>query len=355
MFVKSHPFTILRFTMGLLIGILSFISIANAQTPYERNNSGTARDAVSYVTVYEDCNFRGKSRALAVGTYNNVRSLNIRNDSISSIEIPDGLQIVLYEHENKRGASTILSSTVSCLNRQWNDKASSLEVRDDGRNAARSGSRRDNGYQQRPAIDNRNYTANISHIEFSGAALSMQGRGLWNIVNESGHVSTFQEQSRDNQVIFLRSNETNQMVHANIRDKVITFFSRNGQQIDYTIDRANSSRSGARDRNSSPKTKSSPAWGLVNGRCFKYKAWTRGGSGGVKFYDNVGLKRIGNDVHRGEICHDGTLKAELLKQDLNTEVILEVEGQTFKFSPKEEPEVFLNTWYRKGVVLKKRR
>lgn len=357
MLFKSKDSKILLLTIGFLVGALGLVS-ANAQSQYERSNNNAQRDRVNYITVYEDCNFRGKSRALDIGRYNDVRKLNLRNDSISSVHIPDGLQVILYENENQRGASTILSASVSCLNRQWNDQTSSLEVREDSqsRYSNRDNPRGQNGTRTSRG-DNRNHTANIAQIEFSGAAMKLQRRGLWNIVNESGHVSTFNELRRDNNVIFLRSTETNQQVHANIRDRVITFFSRNGQQIDYTIDRTSTkSDTGSRGRNSNQGNRSdSPPVGYVAGRCFNYKAWARGGTGGLKFYDHEGLNRLDDDVKRGKLCHDGTLQVELSKTDLNTEVIFQVEGQTFKFSPNDEPDLLLNTWYRKRVVLKKRR
>ncbi len=81
----------------------------------------------SLVTLYEDCNYRGRSNSLSAG-YHDVNRLGIKNDGLSSIRIPSGWTITIYENANYSGKSTSYSGDVSCLSRDWNDKVSSVLI-----------------------------------------------------------------------------------------------------------------------------------------------------------------------------------------------------------------------------------
>ncbi len=81
------------------------------------------------VTAFTDCPFSGSSVSLDIGDYN-MNQIGLPNDSISSLRVPSGLQIILYEHSNFEGASVAITSDATCLtDRGWNDRASSLKVR----------------------------------------------------------------------------------------------------------------------------------------------------------------------------------------------------------------------------------
>ena len=42
---------------------------------------------------------------------------------------------------------------------------------------------------------------------------------------------------------------------------------------------------------------------------------------------------------------------EINKKSLSTDVLIEIQGRTFRFSPNEKEDVLRNTWYRKLVKL----
>jgi hypothetical protein len=80
------------------------------------------------VTLFVDCPFVGTSVSLAPGNYN-MNQIGLPNDSISSVRVPSGLQLVLFEHSDFAGASVVITSDAACLtDRGWNDRASSLRV-----------------------------------------------------------------------------------------------------------------------------------------------------------------------------------------------------------------------------------
>lgn len=81
------------------------------------------------VTLFTDCPFSGTSVSLGVGDYN-MNQIGLPNNSISSLRVPSGLQLTLFDHNNFEGASVAISSDHSCLtDNGWNDRASSLRVR----------------------------------------------------------------------------------------------------------------------------------------------------------------------------------------------------------------------------------
>jgi hypothetical protein len=64
-----------------------------------------------YVTIYEHVFFNGKSQELFLGLYN-TNDLIIGNDTMSSIKIPAGIQVTLYEHADKSGRFVRLTGDV---------------------------------------------------------------------------------------------------------------------------------------------------------------------------------------------------------------------------------------------------
>ncbi len=89
--------------------------------------------------VHEHCNYGGWSATLDAGSYN-LAALQARgfvNDGASSIQVAQGYEAVLYEHDNFGGASIVVRGNDDCLNNEnFNDRASSIVVRAAGRNLA---------------------------------------------------------------------------------------------------------------------------------------------------------------------------------------------------------------------------
>lgn len=85
-----------------------------------------------YVTLYEDCNYSGKSKFLEPGTYTKY-SMKIDNDMLSSIQIPYGMKVTIYQDDNFKGRSKTYYNNTSCLEGEWNDMASSIVVENQNR------------------------------------------------------------------------------------------------------------------------------------------------------------------------------------------------------------------------------
>lgn len=312
----------------------------------------------SYVTVYEDCDFRGRSRALAVGDYFDVRDLNIGNDKISSMHVPPGLELTLYEHERLRGKSVTISQDVSCLNREWNDETSSMRVVQGNRSQTYGGRYSDNdrgyqndGYNQGGYGSDRNLTAGISRVKFANATLVQRSRNQWEIRNKNGDIELFREVNRDGSTIFLRNQYSSQQVLIQLNSNNVRFISPNGQVANYRIKRADQGSSNRNVANNRNNSNSSGPNRNIQGQCFTYKAYTRGGEGGVRFHGHEGFHRFGKSGHSGRICHNGALTMEMSKTNRSTDLIVEIQNKRFRFATNEKHDAYLNTWYRKKVRL----
>jgi len=83
------------------------------------------------VTFYTDINYTKNPVTLSEGRYN-LAQLNvegIRNDDISSIQIPKGYIVIVYEHENFKGKYwTFKSNTPNMVNYGCNDVMSSVVI-----------------------------------------------------------------------------------------------------------------------------------------------------------------------------------------------------------------------------------
>jgi hypothetical protein len=83
--------------------------------------------AQNYVSVYDNCNYGGAFYMLPPGNYR-VYEMKIANDRLSSFQVPPGMKITIYEHDNFSGRSQTYTSSMYCLGTDWNDMTSSIVV-----------------------------------------------------------------------------------------------------------------------------------------------------------------------------------------------------------------------------------
>lgn len=113
-FLKSRGFA----QMAQLISLI----VAEAPTPQPTN--GLA------VTIYKD-NFAGAAKNLSVGFYDFFDLGNVDNDQLSSVKIPKGLKVTLYEHKESGGRKLVLTKDTDAkflIANKFNDVTSSILV-----------------------------------------------------------------------------------------------------------------------------------------------------------------------------------------------------------------------------------
>jgi hypothetical protein len=83
------------------------------------------------VKVFQHCNFGGYTATLPIGTYDLAKlvSLGVKNDDISSIQVPAGYKVTLYQHDKQTGTTLVKTQNDSCLVAAgFNDAVSSIKV-----------------------------------------------------------------------------------------------------------------------------------------------------------------------------------------------------------------------------------
>ncbi|MEU4800434.1 peptidase inhibitor family I36 protein [Streptomyces sp. NPDC023327] len=81
------------------------------------------------VIVYADANYKGKSATLGAGRHKIDPSMN---DCISSIRVPSGWKVTLFEHADYNGQYLTLDEDRWKLDDTLHDKASSLIITEPG-------------------------------------------------------------------------------------------------------------------------------------------------------------------------------------------------------------------------------
>jgi hypothetical protein len=78
-------------------------------------------------TIYEHANFQGISKEVPIGSYG-VSELGFPNDVLSSLKVPQGLKVTLYEHGINLGRSKVFTADASWVGNDFNDTTSAIKV-----------------------------------------------------------------------------------------------------------------------------------------------------------------------------------------------------------------------------------
>lgn len=81
----------------------------------------------SKVVIYRHVNFEGASQELNVGNYD-ISDLAIGNDALSSLRVPPGMKVTLYNDAGFQGGSKTFTEDTAWVGLDFNDRASSLKV-----------------------------------------------------------------------------------------------------------------------------------------------------------------------------------------------------------------------------------
>ena len=87
-------------------------------------------DEASAVTLYTDKGYKGKAVTLSEGEYNLSRMglYNLKDNDMSSLKVTPGFKVTIYEDDNFKGKSKSYIASESFVGEDWNDKMSSLTV-----------------------------------------------------------------------------------------------------------------------------------------------------------------------------------------------------------------------------------
>ena len=104
------------------------VSSTGGSSSSDNNSSGSSTSGVA--TFYEHSNYGGWSVSLGEGShnYNDIVSAGIKNDVISSLKVPSGYKVTLYNDADFKGSSKDFTSDASYVGDDLNDKTSSIKI-----------------------------------------------------------------------------------------------------------------------------------------------------------------------------------------------------------------------------------
>lgn len=79
--------------------------------------------------VYENTHFSGKSQSLKAGDYRSADLSGVGNDAISSVRVPEGFKLIVFENDNFEGDFFEITTSIPSLD-FWSDRISSIRVID---------------------------------------------------------------------------------------------------------------------------------------------------------------------------------------------------------------------------------
>lgn len=373
--------TIFKVTAICATSLLGTMTIAQAQSSNQYNDRQDSR--YDQVTVYADCEFRGESRAISVGDYVNMGSFDFDNDNMSSIRVPQGLEVTIYKDDKFRGNYASISRDIFCFDDTWNDEVSSLRVSSINQNSARSsgdsrshpyddqqrttrGDQRNSDYRQnnQGSQNNQSYNQqagrntqgsvnakNVSQVSFANRVLQQIDKKKWQIVEPRRGVSQYKEVRRDSNSVRLQNEYTAERVRIDLFTNDVTLVDGNGRRSTYPITNKRAVLNSGANANNGKAVASNTPSRRIKGSCFDYKAYTRGGAGGIRFHGHDGFTQFRSKPHTGRICHDGSLTMEISKTLPTSDVTIEIQGKKFRFAKNEKADAYKNTWYRKKITL----
>lgn len=97
--------------------VVESIKQSNASPSFTKNQ----------VIIYEHMNFEGKGQLLTIGEYDEF-DISIGNDALSSIQIPEGMKVILHEDFYFEGRTLELTKDTKYVGDEFNDMTSSITI-----------------------------------------------------------------------------------------------------------------------------------------------------------------------------------------------------------------------------------
>jgi hypothetical protein len=101
-----------------------------SSTSVTTSNSTNVNSNSGDIYIYQDINYGGTSASLGLGDYtlSSLQAKGFKNDDLSSLKVPFGYKVTLYDDDNFGGSSKVITEDTSWIGSDWNDKVSSIKV-----------------------------------------------------------------------------------------------------------------------------------------------------------------------------------------------------------------------------------
>ena len=133
-FNRAMLFGLVAITAGLLTWFADFAHASHESDEGERWRQVSWND--DHVIVFSECGYAGRSKGLPIGDYSALRKVGIEHNAVSSIIVPEGLAVEVFQLRGFGGHWYRLNQNQICLKGNWNNRIGSLRVvEDDPRNS----------------------------------------------------------------------------------------------------------------------------------------------------------------------------------------------------------------------------
>ena len=373
--------------IGLVLGLSLLPTISFAS--HETGNGWTRTDwDDQHIIVFSECGFEGRSKKLPLGDHQMLREVGVEHNAISSMIIPNGLAVEIFQKRRFQGHWYRMNQNQPCLKGNWDNRIGSLRVVADNVENSYGFS---NSYHVKPktkrchgfSVSTINGQGGIRFVDQASRITNVEpGRPLDGEICEKGPLR-----------IELARKERQTGVGINIGGKEFVFEPwaayddyRNGWYRKYiTVELPKLRNQG----NDSDQSYGQNGWGNTKGFGKRYSSGLPNGENwgnnyprnwnrvvakapeadpykdcvpfvavgnhkdtGVRFL--VGdrkFHRVGDGELNEHICHKGKVKVELAKRKTGAEVVLRVGGKTVKFGRGDAGDRLESNWYRKYVTV----
>ena len=383
---------------NILVRLVAIAALLVAQQAMADHEGGDSWRQTSWnkdhVIVFSECGYTGLSKTIPVGDYPRMGEIGVRPNEISSIIIPEGLAIEVFQNRRFNGHWYRINQNQICLKGNWNDRIGSMRVvADNTRNSY--GFSKDYGAAQGPVKNCHPFTVyaggsngGIRFVdEENVVSVVREGQKLEGDVCKKGRVRIeLAKRDRGGDVLLeLAGNryqfepwsqyddfnnkwyrryfsvdlpqvkrKQDQMVYgANGWGNTPGFGKRYSSGVESGANWGNNyqknwtrkvAAANAGSKNQSGGTASSAA----NRNCTAYTVSGNHKDVGVRFFvgDNK-FHLTGRGKTRLQLCHSGNIRFELAKKKEAGEVAVQIGNRVFQFRAGDQGDRYANNWYRK--------
>ncbi|MBX2868137.1 MAG: hypothetical protein KTR18_05655 [Acidiferrobacterales bacterium] len=380
-----------------LIGVLLIHFIVAPLTFADHNNGNSWQQSNwddQHVIVFRDCGYSGPSKSVPVGDYSLLKDIGIEQNAISSIIVPEGLAVEIFQRRKYNGHWYRINQNQICLKGKWNDRIGSMRVvRDNTRNSygfnpEYTSEQPQQGKNCHPFVV-RSFDG-AGAIRFVGEEDKLtrvdSGRTLQGDICQKGTARVeLAKKDRGGEVILeIAGNEYRFEPWSQYDD-----FRRNWYRRYITIDlpkkrkKKNNIVYGANGWGNTPGFGRRYSSGVDNGanwgnnyqgkwyrpvavnkpkppkpvvsssnnppkNCASYSVTGNHRDVGVRFFvGDQDFHLTGYGTKKKQLCHSGNIRFELAKKKIPGEVVVRIGGKAFVFGAGDTGDRFANHWYRK--------
>lgn len=181
----------------------------NYNNNYNNNNNNNSSGSIA---VFSDCEYKGRKSTLYTGRID-YNQLGVGEDAISSLRIPSGITVTVYEGTGFRGNNKTFTHDVSCLLSDFNDKISSIIISDNNGNNNNNynNNNNNNGYNNgnnNNDNNNDNSAVTVYGDSWFKGERAEYGPGSYDLYNNnlSGNITSFSLKSGYVIIVYDREN-----------------------------------------------------------------------------------------------------------------------------------------------------